>query len=151
MAILRFTFFVFVLILFAGCVEKTGYYEPGEKAIIDNLTNNKNWERDYHAKLDNGDEMDVHESWTFNDNASGSYKSVTTYKDGRVKNNRTNFQWSFTTSDFSVIYMDYGLFWEIKELTTKKLHIYETYNDPVTVPGQDYRDYQEFEAVFHSK
>lgn len=144
-------FYVFLLILLNSCVEKTGYYEAGQKEIIDNLTNNKSWERNYHAKLDNGDEMDVHESWTFKDNASGSYKSITTYEDGRVHNNQTYFNWSFTTPDFSVIYMDYGLYWEIKKLTIKEMHIYETYDDPVTIPGQSYRDYQEFQAVSHSK
>ncbi len=144
-------FYVFLLVLFNSCVERTGYYETGEKEIIGNLTNNKSWERDYHAKLENGDEMDIHEIWTFKDNAKGSYRSTTTYTDGKVHNNLTYFQWSFTTPDFSVIYMDYGLYWEIDELTPNTLHIYETYNDPVTVHGQPYRDYQKFQATLHSK
>lgn len=35
----------------------------------------------------------------------------------------------------------------IKQLTTDKLHIYETYDDPITVPGQDYREYREYKSL----
>lgn len=132
--------------LLAGCMEENGYYEPAEQAIIDNLTKSKGWERYYHTKLDNGEEFDVHEIWIFKDNGSGSCKHVTTYKNGESKENITYFHWAFLTPDFSVIYMDYELFWEIEELTSNKLNIYETYKDPVTVPGQTYRDYQQYES-----
>ena len=78
---------------------------------------------------------------------NGSCKNITTYANGNVEENVTYFHWAFSTPDFSVIYMDYELFWEIEELTSDKLRIYETYKDPVTVPGQSYRDYQQYEAV----
>ncbi len=141
-----FLFALFFTML-VGCAERNGYYEPGEQTIIDNLTKNKSWEREYHAKLDNGEEFDVQEIWTFKEDGSGSCKNRTMYEDGRSEENITYFHWAFSTPNFSVIYMDYELFWEIKELTSDKLHVYETYNDPVTVPGQTYRDYQEYKAV----
>ncbi|MEQ2602849.1 hypothetical protein AAA288_22985, partial [Phocaeicola vulgatus] len=50
-----------LLMIVVSCVEKNGYYEPAEQTIIDNLTKNKSWERSYHAKLDNGEELDIQE------------------------------------------------------------------------------------------
>lgn len=136
-----------LLIVLTGCVEKTGYYDSGEQRIIDNLTKNKSWEREYHTKLDNGEEFDVHEIWIFKDNGSGSFKNITTYENGKSNEVINYFRWSFTIPNFGVIYMDYGLFWEINLLTPSELHVYETYYDPITVPGQEYRDYQEYSAV----
>lgn len=133
-------------IMLISCVERNGYYEPGQKAIIENLTFNKRWERSYHAKLDNGKEFDVHEFWIFNDNASGSYKTITTYDNGEKEEIVTYFRWTFTTPNFSVIYMDYGLYWEIKKLTKEDLFVYETHRDPITVPSQQYRDYREYHS-----
>lgn len=72
------------------------------------------------------------------------YHNLCKWKCGRE---RDLLSLGFSTPDFSVIYMDYELFWEIEELTSDKLRIYETYKDPVTVPGQSYRDYQQYEAV----
>lgn len=134
-----------VLSLLTGCVEKTGYYEPGESAIITNLTANKSWERTYVFELD-GKDIDVHEIFRFKDDGTGSCKYIETHWDGEVKEIITTFRWSFTMPNFSVIYLDYGLFWDVRKLTADELHVYETYEDPVTVPGQSYRDYREYKA-----
>lgn len=64
-----------LLMIVVSCVEKNGYYEPAEQTIIDNLTKNKSWERSYHAKLDNGEELDIQERWIFNSNGNGSCKN----------------------------------------------------------------------------
>ena len=74
------------------------------------------------------------------DNTEQSQKQV-------LAENMGYFRWSFTIPNFKIIYMDSGLYWEIKQLTTDKLHIYETYDDPITVPGQDYREYREYESL----
>lgn len=74
---------------------KNGYYEPAEQTIIDNLTKNKSWERSYHAKLDNGEELDIQERWIFNSNGNGSCKNITTYANGNVEENVTYFHWAF--------------------------------------------------------
>lgn len=143
----NFVITILLLAFFTSCVEKTGYYEPGEQKIIDNLTKNKSWEREYQPTLNNVEKHNIHEIWIFKDNGSGSYKVITTFENGKTKENITYFKWGFTIPNFSVIYMDYGLFWEIKELTPIKLRIYETYKDPITVPGQMYRDYREYDAI----
>lgn len=131
-----------ILSLLTGCVEKSGYYDDGQQEIIDNLTKNEGWERSYHMTSYDGRECDVYELWVFKSDATGSRKFVWNYDDGEVSENMGYFRWSFTIPNFKIIYMDSGLYWEIKQLTTDKLHIYETYDDPITVPGQDYREYR---------
>ena len=138
-------FFVLLLTILTGCAEKTGYVEPGQQTIIDKLTEKK-WERDHHAKLDNGEEFDVHEIWIFKNTGKGSYKTITVYENGEEKEIITYFNWAFTTPNFAIIYMDYGLYWEIEKLTKSELFVYETHRDPITVPGQQYRDYREYHS-----
>ena len=141
-------YLLFILLsLLSGCVEKTGYYDDGQQGIIDDLTKNKGWERTFHTISYDGRECDIYELWTFKDDASGSRKFVRNYDDGKTEEYIDYFRWSFTIPNFSIIYMDSGLYWEIEKLTPDKLHIYETYNDPITVPGQDYREYREYESL----
>lgn len=129
-----------------GCIEKEGYYDYNQQDIISNLTANK-WERKYHDKLDNGTEMDIHEIYSFSENGSGSHQSVTTYINGDIENNTSYFHWSFTTPNFKYIYFDYPLFWEIQELSNDNLSIIETYRNPISVPNQHYRDFQEYHSL----
>lgn len=145
-AFLKLNFFITLLILLSGCVEKEGYYDYNQKNILSKLSGNK-WERKYHDKLDNGTEMDIHEIYLFNENGNGSFQSTTTYMNGKIENNTSYFHWSFITPDFRYIYMDYPLFWEIEEITKDKLSIIETYKDPINEPNQNYRDFQQFTPI----
>lgn len=144
--IIKSNILIILLSLLSSCIEKTGYYDSGQEAVLSRLTNNK-WERTYHSKLDNGTEMDIYEVYSFSTNGSGSYQTKTTYMDGNIENNTSYFHWSFMTPNFQYIYMDYPLFWEIRELTDDKLSIYETYKDPLTEPNQHYRSFQEYTPV----
>lgn len=145
MATLENVLFVLLLTILTGCAEKNGYVEPGQQTIIDNLTETK-WERKYHAKLDNGQEFDVHEIWKFEDTGKGSYKTITTYEDKGDEEIITYFNWSFTVPNFSIIYMDYPRYWTIDKLTANKLCVYQTYDDPMSVTGQK-RDYREYAST----
>jgi hypothetical protein len=136
-----------ILSFLSGCIEKSGYYDDGQQKVIDDLTKNKGWERTYHMTSHDGRECDIYELWTFKDDASGSRKSVRNYDDGETEENTIYFRWSFTIPNFSIVYMDNGLYWEIEKLTPDQLHIYETYDDPLTVPGQDYREYREYKSL----
>lgn len=142
---LKRIFFVLLLATSTGCIEKNGYYEPGQQAIIDNLTDKK-WEREYYVPLENGQELDIHEICSFDITGKGYYKTITTYDNGEKEETMTYFNWAFTIPNFSIIYMDSGLYWEIKKLTKKELFVYETYEDPITQPGQTYRDYREYRS-----
>lgn len=139
---------ILCILVLNGCIEKAGYYDHRQQSVINDLTN-KSWERDF--RVDRSDGFKVHETWVFKNDGAGYCKIVDTYDNGKQEERISYFRWTFTTPDFSVIYMDYGLFWEINKLVPQNLHIYETYNDPVTVPGQSYRDYKEFKAFPLSK
>ena len=136
----------FLLLFLQSCVEKDGYYDYGQEKTISLLTRSK-WERKYHAKLDNGTEMDIHDIYIFYKDGRGTYQTKTVYMDGKIDDNTSYFHWSFTTPNFQIIYMDYPLFWEIRQLTETKLSIIETYRDPITEPGQHYREYYEYVSV----
>ena len=137
---------IITILLLSSCVNKEGYYDYNQKNIISILTGSK-WERKYHDQLDNGIEMDIHEIYSFSENGNGSFQITTTYLDGEIENNTSYFHWSFITPNFKYIYMDYPLFWEITELTNKKLSIIETYKDPINEPNPNYRDIQEYTSV----
>ena len=136
----------FFLLLLQSCDGKVGYYDYGQEKTISLLTGSR-WERKYHAKLDNGTEMDIHDIYTFSKDGRGTYQTKTIYKDGKIENNTSYFRWSFTTPNFKFIYMDYPLFWEIRRLTNTNLSIIETYRDPITEPNQHYREFQEYVSV----
>ena len=95
--------------------------------------------------IKNGTEVDLDVTYIFKDNGSGSYKEIATFKSGKVEEVTSYFHWSFTTPNFKYIYLDFECFWEIEKLTSNKLSIYETWNDPLTNPGQTYRDFQEYQ------
>ena len=67
-----------------------------------------------------------------------------TDRNGKVEENILYFHWSFTTPNFKYIYLDLECYWEISKLTATQLCIYETWDDPLVVTGQHYRDYQEY-------
>lgn len=144
---MRIYWLLAMLFLLVGCVEKTGYYDAGQQQVIDNLTKNKGWERTHHMTSYDGRECDVYELWIFKSDATGSRKFVWTYEDGEENENMSYFRWAFTIPNFSIIYMDSGLYWDIEKLTSDQLHVYETYDDPITVPGQEYREYKEYESL----
>lgn len=134
---------LFLLTLY-GCIEKEGYYGEVGNEVISNLTN-KEWNRKYHSVWADGTEVDPDVTYIFKDNGSGSYKEIATFKSGKVEEVTSYFHWSFTTPNFKYIYLDFECFWEIEKLTSNKLSIYETWNDPLTNPGQTYRDFQEYQ------
>lgn len=134
---------IMLLVLLSSCIEKAGYYGENRNTIIENLTE-KEWNRTYHSQLDNGTEIDMDETYIFEKNGHGTYKETATYKNGKVEKRTSYFHWSFTTPNFKYIYLDLDCFWEIRELTPTELHICETWEDPIIVSGQHYRDYQEY-------
>lgn len=129
-----------ISILFYGCVEKEGYYGENGNTIIVNLTN-KEWSRKYRPD-ESGHYVEV--KYIFKDNGSGIWKERVTDRNGKVEENILYFHWSFTTPNFKYIYLDLECYWEISKLTATQLCIYETWDDPLVVTGQHYRDYQEY-------
>lgn len=62
---------------------------------------------------------------------------MTAYENGKTKENVIYDRWAFITSNFRFLHFGSTTFWEIEKLTDTELHICQTYEDPLTVPGQD--------------
>lgn len=138
--------FISIVFTLFGCVEKEGDYGATGNAIITNLTN-KEWNRQFHSILSDGTELDMNVTYFFEDNGHGTYKEIASYKNGKKEERISYFHWTFTTPNFQYIYLDLNCYWEIAHLSTKQLSIYETWEDPLTNPGQTYRDYQEYHSL----
>lgn len=126
----------------AGCeIDNTNDVQPWQESIVNTLID-KEWVRNFHASYSEK-EFDVEEIWVFKKNATGSFKTITIYEDQSKEEIITYFKWSFTTAHFDIIYMDYPRFWQIKELTSEKLCVNQTYEDPIEFPeeSKDYREY----------
>lgn len=124
------------LLLLQSCVEKVGYYDPGQETIIEQFTE-KDWERTYESSTMDGVECIIHEIWRFGKNGNSVYKTLTTYENGETKENVSYDRWAFTTPNFRFLHFGNTTYWEIEKLTDTELHVCQTFEDPLTVPGQD--------------
>lgn len=134
---------LFVILGLTGCT-MDDEPKPWQKDIVNELTS-KEWIRNYHV-ITPSTEFDEQEIRKFNMDATGYWKTIATYESGEKKEHIGYFKWSFTTEFFDIIFMDSPAYWEIKEFTPEKLCVYETYEDPIEVPGQTNKVYKEFTA-----
>lgn len=122
-------------VFLASCEERKGYYDTDQKEIISLITGVE-WKQVYeHMPRTEYDE----EGWVykFNANGTGSYKWVN-WNDGTIKGEPVNFRWTFTTDNFSVIYIDKSeRFWLIDKLTLSELWVTSAMQDPVLYPNTD--------------
>lgn len=132
---------VFLILLsgLTGCLEKIDRVEPWQNKIVETITN-KEWHRISYSD----EETDSHEIWTFKMDATGSYKSVAIYKNETIKEEFTYyFKWTFTSLSYDMTYMDDGRYWQIKNLTSEKLCINETFEGPIEHP-ESRKEYKEY-------
>lgn len=118
-------FIVFTtLVLFSGCVEKTGYYSDGEEDVIslicDNTWTTKKTVDDGISRLD-----------VYNYKKDGTYsrKLITTDKEGQEKESSINGRWSFTDQSSKTIYFGLDHYWDIEVLTSKKFEVYDRWGE----------------------
>lgn len=131
-----------IILLFTSCVEKNGYYEPGGKNIINNLTKDKSWV----YITEETESYILKEIYTLKDNGSGNKKFIKVFQNGTEEDGPViSFHWAFTKPNFGVLYMDDGVYWTIEKLTPEQLCVYETTRDPITVIGQR-KTYMELKA-----
>lgn len=110
------------VLLLAGC-QRSGYYEEGEQKIIDDLTQ-KNWTRNYKFDFD-GKTYEGQETYTFKKDGSVTLKVKEVDSDGKVHETTRTHQWAFYTPDFSVLYFNFGTYWQLRDLTPPKLSVTE--------------------------
>lgn len=136
-------FILFVILGLTGCT-MDDEPKPWQENIAQNLTD-KHWGREFHVSSSDK-EFDVYEIWKFNMDATGSFKTITTYQNGEKEEIITYFKWTFTTEHFDIIYMDYPRYWQIEQLTSEKLCVNQTYEDPLEKPEES-KDYREYSAI----
>jgi len=129
------TLVAFVLI---SCEERTGYYDSDQQEIIAKLTA-REWKLVYEHTPNLEPNEFQKEGWVykFNANGTGSYKWVK-WEDGSISGEPIYFRWTFTTDNFSVIYIDKSeRFWLIDKLTLSDLWVTSAMQDPVLFPNTD--------------
>ena len=130
--------FILVFVFLASCEERTGYYDTDQKEIISLITGVE-WKQTYEHMPDFETTEYNEEGWVyhFNANGTGSYKWMD-WKDGTINGETVYFRWTFTTENFSVIYIDkLECFWLIDKLTPSELTVKRAMQDPVLYPNTD--------------
>lgn len=129
---------ILVFVFLASCDEPTGYYDTDQKEIISLITGVE-WKQTY-ENMPNFEPTEYNEEgwvYQFNANGTGSYKWMN-WKDGTINGETVYFRWTFTTDNFSVIYIDKSeCFWLIDKLTPSELTVKRAMQDPVLYPNTD--------------
>lgn len=129
---------ILVFVFLASCDERTGYYNTDQKEIISLITGVE-WKQTY-ENMPNFEPTEYNEEgwvYQFNANGTGSYKWMN-WKDGTINGETVYFRWTFTTDNFSVIYIDKSeCFWLIDKLTPSELTVKRAMQDPVLYPNTD--------------
>lgn len=129
---------ILVFVFLASCDERTGYYDTDQKEIISLITGVE-WKQTY-ENMPNFEPTEYNEEgwvYQFNANGTGSYKWMN-WKDGTINGETVYFRWTFTTDNFSVIYIDKSeCFWLIDKLTPSELTVKRAMQDPILYPNTD--------------
>lgn len=129
---------ILACVFLASCEERTGYYDTDQKEII-NLLTGVEWKQTYEYRPD-FEPTEYREEgriYKFNVNGTGSYKWAN-WNDETIKGDLVYFRWTFTTDNFTVIYIDKSeQFWLIDKLTPSELSVTSAFQDPVLYPNTD--------------
>ena len=138
-----------LLLLFMSCDGRTGYYDSEQQEIINTLTA-REWKLIYqHVPNFEPESFDKGGSiYKFDSDGKGSTKFLTDTGELDEEFPVSYFQWTFTTDNFSVIYLGGKLekFWLIDKLTRDELWVYTAGQDPVLHPNT-LKTYCKFKAL----
>ncbi|MBD5355542.1 MAG: hypothetical protein HDR88_00830 [Bacteroides sp.] len=132
-------------ILFVSCDGRTGYLDEGQLSTI-SLLSDSEWLMSYYNP-GYGDEYEFDDDtriYKFEKTGKGWIASGS-FSDASQKEEVSYFQWTFTTENFSVIYLAGHVvegYWLIEKLTPNELWVQEAAQDPVIYPNQDKRYYK---------
>lgn len=129
---------ILACVLLASCEERTGYYDTDQKEII-NLLTGVEWKQTYEYRPNFEPTEYKEEGWVYKFNANGTGSSKwENWSDGTMNGEPTYFRWTFTTDNFSVIYIDKSeRFLLIDKLTSSDLWVTSAMQDPVLYPNTD--------------
>lgn len=115
------TFTTLSILLFSGCVEKSGYYTNGEEGII-SLICNTTWAT---KPITHDDGTTYQGLYKFNRNGTYTITTIKIDKNGNESKADVNAAWSFGDPSFSTIYFGGNHYWDIDELTKNKFSYYD--------------------------
>ena len=122
--------FVFSFCLIT-CTTEDDYTTSND--IVEKLTN-KIW-----VNIIKDKPKTMREQYVFFKNGTG-YQVVQEYQNKEVeKETKSFFHWTFMYPDNKVIYIDWGLYWQINFLSDVVFNVEETYDDPYHTPSQLYK------------
>lgn len=136
-------------LLIVSCDGRTGYYDDEQQNIIDKLTA-REWKLVYkHVPDFEPEEFKTGGSvYKFNSNGKGSQRLLSDKGEIEEGSRIQYFQWTFTTGNFSVIYLGGKLesFWLIDKLTEDELWVWIAGQDPVLHPNT-FKTFSKFKSL----
>ncbi len=142
---LALSLIIFIGITCVSCDGRTGYLDEGQLSTVAVLTDAE-WLLSYYNP-GFGKEYEYNDDtlvYRFEKSGKGWIASGS-FTDTSKKDDVSYFQWTFTTENFTVLYMA-GLvvegYWLIEKLTPNELWVQEAPQDPVIYPNQDKRFYK---------
>lgn len=144
-----FYLIIIIGLLFVSCDGRTGYLDEGQLSTVSDLTDSE-WLMSY-ADYGYGSDYyfdDDTQIYRFEKTGKGWYANGS-FSDASKKDNVQNFQWTFTTENFVVLYMTgssgggyWDGYWLIEKLTPNELWVQYAQQDPVLYPNQDNYTYR---------
>jgi len=137
-----------LLMILSSCEGRTGYLDEGQQNTVAMLTDVE-WLVVY-VDYSIGNEQtfdDETNIYSFGKDTKG-WTATGSLKDPAVKKDVRYYQWTFTTENYSVIYMvgnSTDGYWLIEKLTPDELWVVITASDPVLYPNQ-YKTYYRLKA-----
>lgn len=132
-------------ITIVSCDGRSGYLDEGQLSTVSQLTDVEWLMSYYNPGYGNEYEFDD-ETLIYRFEKTGKgWVASGSFSDASKKEDISYFQWTFTTENFSVIYMAGHVvegYWLIEKLNSNELWVQEAPQDPVIYPNQDKRFYR---------
>ena len=145
---LFFTSLLVVVLFLTSCEGRTGYLDRDQELTVSTLTGAE-WLMTY-ADYGNGHEYTFdQETQIYRFEATGKgWLANGSFDDELMKENVSYYQWTFTTDNFTVIYMAGSVvegYMLIEKLNSNELWVQSTQLDPVFYPNQ-HKTYYRFKS-----
>lgn len=132
-------------ILFVSCDGRTGYLDQGQLSTVSLLTDSEWLMSYYNPGYGNEYEFDDETRIYRFEKTGKGWVASGSFSDASKKEDISYFQWTFTTDNFSVLFITGHVvegYWLIEKLTSNELLVLEAPQDPVIYPNQDKRFYR---------
>lgn len=136
------------IMLLASCDNRSGYLDDDQQSTVLMLTDVE-WLLSYsRPSIGDGQSYDKETQIYKFDRTGKGWVANGSFADASIKENTRYYQWTFTTGNFTVIYMTGNAvngYWLIEKLTANELWVEWAQQDPVIYPDQ-YNTHYKFKA-----